>query len=523
MAPTMSVHVPSFSTILLAAAGYVLFGILYQIVYYRFFHPLRHFPGPFWGSVTRLWIAYHNVKGTENDVCKALHEKHGPVLRVTPTMLLVSDATKLPLIYHRAADKSQHYITGSTGPTEATFNMQSHKTHARFRKIAAAPYSFTNIKKMEPLVDEQLVYWLSRLDELYASPTVSKAAETGGKPFDFCPWAVYMAYDVMSEVGFGAPFGFVSRGGDVADLLKGLRAGLLPFGIMARMYPLTNLIKKTWLGAKLFVVKPEHKNGFGALMRFRDTLIEKRLQDVREGKTVRHDLLQNFLEARDENDQPLPLDYIKAEVLIVLLAGADSTGTAFQALVKYLLTNPAIHAKVMAEIDAATRAEKLSSPIPQQQEVLTHCPYYVACVREAMRLVPSASSIFPRLVSKGGMELAGRYVPEGLEVTANTYLANRDRGIYGDDADEFRPERWLESEERAREYTKYSFTFGYGSRMCLGQHLAKMEMYKAPLQFFRSFEVALCDTERPARYQVKGGVAYFEDMWITIRKREPVV
>lgn len=37
-------------------------------------------------------------------------------------MLSVSDATKLPVIYHRFADKSQHYITGSFGKTESIFN-----------------------------------------------------------------------------------------------------------------------------------------------------------------------------------------------------------------------------------------------------------------------------------------------------------------------------------------------------------------------------------------------------------------
>ncbi|EXM13721.1 Cytochrome P450 superfamily [Fusarium oxysporum f. sp. vasinfectum] len=205
MAPTVSISSPSFSTIALAVAGYVMFSIIYQIVYYRFFHPLAYFPGPFWGSVTRLWITYHNVKGRENDVCEALHKKYGPVMRVTPTMLLISDATKLPLIYHRAAEKSQHYITGPTGSTEAIFNMQSHKMHARYRKIASTPYSFTNIKKMEPLVDAQLSYWLSRLDDLFASPNTAPTMKMREKSFDFCPWAVYMAYDVMSEVGFGAP------------------------------------------------------------------------------------------------------------------------------------------------------------------------------------------------------------------------------------------------------------------------------------------------------------------------------
>ena len=51
---------------------------------------------------------------------------------------------------------------------------------ARYRKIAAPPYSFTSIKKMEPLVDSQLSYWLSRMDELFASPETGTWTLTDG-------------------------------------------------------------------------------------------------------------------------------------------------------------------------------------------------------------------------------------------------------------------------------------------------------------------------------------------------------
>ena len=63
------------------------------------------------------------------------------VLRITPTLLLVSDAKLLPEVYNRQANKSNHYITGSFGETESLFNMKDHRVHARFRKIAAVRYS----------------------------------------------------------------------------------------------------------------------------------------------------------------------------------------------------------------------------------------------------------------------------------------------------------------------------------------------------------------------------------------------
>lgn len=154
--------------LLLAVSSLPILSLTYQIIYYRFFHTLRHFPGPFWASVTRLWIAYHNILGDECETELSLHKKYGPVLRITPTLLLISDATKLPEVYSRQANKSNHYITGSFGEQESLFNMKEHKVHAHFRKIAAGPYAFSNIKKMEPLVDLRIGQWLERLSGLFA-------------------------------------------------------------------------------------------------------------------------------------------------------------------------------------------------------------------------------------------------------------------------------------------------------------------------------------------------------------------
>ena len=134
------------------------------------------------------------------------------------------------------------------------------------------------------MVDARMHDWIGRIDELFAKT---------GEKFDFAPWAVYMAYDIISEVGFGAPFGFVEQATDVGGLIQGFHDGLPAFGFLARMHAFTAFVKCTWVGERYLVAKPEDDSGIGKLMRFRDRLLSKRLRDIEAGTTDgRFDLLQ---------------------------------------------------------------------------------------------------------------------------------------------------------------------------------------------------------------------------------------
>ena len=186
---------------------------------------------------------------------------------------------------------------------------------------------------------------------------------------------------------------------------------------------------------------------------------------------------------RTENGDPLSIDYVKAESMLVLLAGSDTTGTALQTLILHILSSPRIYTRLMQEIDTATTSANFSlAGIPQYDDVIQHCPFYIACVKESLRLYPPALGLMPRIISKGGVELCGRWIPEGTEVTSTAWTINRDIGVYGSDVGVYRPERWLEDgEEEIKAYHKSALWFSYGSRVCLGKDLALLELYKAGL------------------------------------------
>lgn len=69
------------TNVFLALVTYIVLKAVNQIIYYRFFHPLSAFPGPFWASVTRLWIAKQNLQETEYLTCYELSKKYGNAIQ----------------------------------------------------------------------------------------------------------------------------------------------------------------------------------------------------------------------------------------------------------------------------------------------------------------------------------------------------------------------------------------------------------------------------------------------------------
>ena len=103
----------------------------------------------------------------------------------------------------------------------------------------------------------------------------------------------YMTYDVISDIGFGEPFGFVEKGEDVGGLIQGFRDGLPFFGVLTMLYPFTMSVKSTWFGTKFLVANPEDVSGIGKVMGFRDRLLTERITENETGKSrERVDLLQ---------------------------------------------------------------------------------------------------------------------------------------------------------------------------------------------------------------------------------------
>lgn len=109
-------------------------------------------------------------------------------------------------------------------------------------------------------------------------------------------------------------------------------------------------------------------------------------------------------------------------------------------------------------------------------------------MKEAMRLYPFLNLPLERNVPADGLDINGFHLPAQTVVGCHATIVGRDRAFYGKDADEFRPERWIEGDRVAME--RNSLVFGNGKRICLGMHIAELEIKKTIPVIVRDFDVS---------------------------------
>lgn len=90
-----------------------------------------------------------------------------------------------------------------------------------------------------------------------------------------------------------------------------------------------------------------------------------------------------------------------------------------------------------------------------------------------MRIWPSVAFPYQRRTPPEGIEIASQWIPGSVLVGSNAFVIHRDKSVFGQDAAEFRPERWLESSpEQISLMNRHMIQFGAGSRTCLGKNIS---------------------------------------------------
>ena len=199
-----------------------------------------------------------------------------------------------------------------------------------------------------------------------------------------------------------------------------------------------------------------------------DATIQKliRAREKTEGQAQR-DLLDRLIAARDgETGVRLSNDEVRDEVVIIFLAGHDTTSLALTYTWYLLSQHPEVEAKLHAEL-----ARVLGGRAPTYDD-LENLSYTKMVIEESMRLYPPAPGISNRAVLEDD-EIGGVKIPKGAQVGIMPWLLHRHRLLW-DHPERFDPERF--SPERSQGRHRFAYLpFGGGPRVCIGMALAMAE------------------------------------------------
>ena len=182
----------------------------------------------------------------------------------------------------------------------------------------------------------------------------------------------------------------------------------------------------------------------------------------------------------------LTKDDLLASVIDVLFAGVDTTSNAMQWVLYMMAKNPDKQDILRQEVLSVLGDTTLATPT-----TLAQMPYLKAWVRETLRLYPVLCAI-PRRPAED-IVLSGYLIPAGTtQVEFLTHVIGRDEKLF-EDAEAFRPERWLRKKDAIPTDTSEAFSstpFGFGTRMCIGRRIAELELHLLLARIVQQFEIS---------------------------------
>ncbi|KAK1397186.1 Secologanin synthase [Heracleum sosnowskyi] len=306
---------------------------------------------------------------------------------------------------------------------------------------------------------------------------------------DVWPYIDTYTSDVISRTAFGSSY---TEGSKIFELQKEQSELVMP------------LSQSVYLPGMRFLptkrnkrIKEIHNEVRNALR----SIINKRLKAMEAGECIQDDLLGILLQSNSEEIKAnknmkfgMSVDDIIEECKLFYLAGQETTST--------LLVWTMILLSQHTDWQERAREEVLQAFGKKTPDIegLNRLKVLNMILLETLRLYP-AGVVLGRSISKD-TKLGDTFLPGGILLHLPVILMHHDKEIWGDDAKEFKPERFSEGVLKATKGKAVFFPFSMGPRVCIGQNFAMLESKLAIAMILQRFSFVLSPSYTHAPYTI---------------------
>ncbi|KAJ2402577.1 hypothetical protein GGI23_000616 [Coemansia sp. RSA 2559] len=476
----------NFIVDVLLVAGTWLAAVLIQR---SFFTSLRKIPGPPLNTFSNIPLNYNVACGRYHKYVESLHAKYGEVVRVGYNQVSVSNLGELKRILStHDFRKGQMYEDNGIIAVNSFSATDPATSNVKRRQIGNS-YSLPSVRLYEDKVLEHGVLSLVRNWNTQLAVAMDGTQTKKKALVNFYYGFHGLAFDIIGVLGFGSSFGVVSTGD--TTIIDQVRK-TLNVGILQSTLPLGEYIHRL----------------FRDMVNSRDALVANTMNTIKErqrenaaakasGKkgTAHVDVLQRLVNAHDPlTGEKLDDESVKAEMLIMLAAGTDTTSNTLVWATMCLLHHPNIYKRLRSDVRAAFPDR---STVIRYDMAKSSLPFLTAFLYEVLRMYPAVCGYLPRRVPDSGACLMGKYhVPHGTELSISISACHRNSNVWSD-PQKFDPGRFMgpDAEDRIKDV----LAFSTGVRVCIGRFLGLVELYTTMANLIHKYDFELPDHIR-AKY-----------------------
>ncbi|KAG9290595.1 hypothetical protein G9A89_011557 [Geosiphon pyriformis] len=331
----------------------------------------------------------------------------------------------------------------------------------------------------------QVVFWdeTKKLIEL-----LRKVAETGEK-IDFDNLSYRFTFDSFAKICFSADFDTSKNYQSTSEFANAFNYASVVLG--------ERFLNPFWPITEEFTTRASRmRNACKTARDFANNIIQSRRVEISKKEKIPNDLLSLCLNAIDEDGRQLNDNELIDMILNLIVAGRDTTAQAITWMIYEIIKNPRVEVAILKEINSLL---KESNQVPTYDS-LHEFAYTTATFYESLRLHPSVPANFKTCL-KDDVLPGGVPIYAGELVLWFSYTIGKAKEIWGEDAHEFKPERFLKGKEISKPNSYMYPMFNAGPRHCLGQQFATLETIILITSILREFKFEIFPTKNPITYE----------------------